>query len=356
MNDFYEVVLSLVPLLVTAIVVFLILYGAHWLLLGRYPGLGNERRLPRQITMLVASVVGAVVIALALPVSDSSRNQVISLIGLLLSGVIAFSSTTIVSNLMAGVMLRFTKSFRTGDFIRVAEHAGRVAERGLFDTEIQTEQRELVSLANTYLITHPVTVVRSSGTIISANMSLGYDVHHSRIRKLLLAAARNSGLEEPFVQVIELADFAISYRVSGLLTNVKSMLTARSNLNKEILDSLHGDGVEIVSPGFINQRRLGEGRVFVPASVIEVPASEQSSPEDLVFDKAEQAERREKAILDLKEELRGLEEQAKEVEGEERQRLTASIEEKRVELAALEQPMEEPGPQGGTAAASTDKA
>lgn len=254
---------------------------------------------------------------------------------------IAFSSTTIVSNLMAGLMLHMTKPFRTGDFIRVGDHFGRVAERGLFDTEIQTEQRELVSLANTYLITHPLTVVRSSGTIISANLSLGYDVHHSRIKNLLLTAALESGLEEPFVQVIELGDYSITYRISGLLINIKSMITARSNLHKSILDTLHGDGVEIVSPSFMNQRRLAENKLIVPASIIEVPSGHESNPEDILFDKAEQAEQRELARYELIDEIRKLEAQLKVAEGEEKQRLAELVDEKQDQLVELGRPPEE---------------
>ena len=140
------------------------LWGAHWLLIGRHPDLGNERKFPRQIVMLGLAIVGLVTIVLFLPISESSRNQLLGLIGLLASGILAFSSTAIVSNLMAGILLRVTKPFRIGDFIRVGDHFGRVSERGLFDTEIQSESRELIAIPNTFLISHPVTTVRSSGT------------------------------------------------------------------------------------------------------------------------------------------------------------------------------------------------
>jgi len=40
------------------------------------------------------------------------------------TGVIAFSSTTIVANLMAGLVLRMTQPFHTGDFIQAGEHFG----------------------------------------------------------------------------------------------------------------------------------------------------------------------------------------------------------------------------------------
>ena len=44
-----------------------------------------------------------------------------------------------IGNVMAGLMLRAVRNFRTGDFVRVEKHFGRVTERGLLHTEIQTE-------------------------------------------------------------------------------------------------------------------------------------------------------------------------------------------------------------------------
>ena len=64
-----------------------------------------------------------------------------------------------------GVWSQSPTHFRSGDFIRVKEYFGRVTERGLLDTEIQTETRELISIPNAFLISNPVQVIRSSGTI-----------------------------------------------------------------------------------------------------------------------------------------------------------------------------------------------
>lgn len=336
MNRLLDLAASFIPVLGTAVGVSLFLFVVHWILLGRHPEFGNERRLPRQLTMLGFIVAGTVAIVLALPVGESTRNQMIALIGVLGSGVVAFSSTTVISNLMAGVMLHVSRSFRTGDFIRVGDYFGRVAERGLFNTEIQTERRELVYLPNTYMVVHPVAVVRTSGTIVSASLSLGYDVHHSKIKSLLIAAAREVGLEEPFVKIVELGNYAITYRVSGLLTEVKGMLSARSNFYETILDTLNGEGIEIASPTIMNQRRLADDARIMPTESDEVLTIESSKHEDIVFDKAEQAEQREKSKLDLREQIRQLEGQAETAEAETKQQIADLIKQKRSQLAELE--------------------
>ncbi|WP_405226621.1 mechanosensitive ion channel family protein [Lentisalinibacter sediminis] len=294
-----------VPALAAAALVAAVLALGQWLLLSRKP-LGTEARLPRQLVMLLLTAAGLLLVVLLLPMSDNTRGQVLSLIGIVLTAVIALSSTTFVANAMAGLMLRMVKSFRPGDFVSVGEEFGRVTERGLFHTEIQTEERDLTTIPNLYLVTNPVTVVHYSGTMIAASLSLGYDVAHRRIETLLKEAASDAGLEEPFVQVRELGDFSVTYRVSGFLAEVKHLLTARSNLRRAILDTLHGAGIEIVSPTFMNQRRIGDGVQVMPpeadgGSAPRKPAPAEEKPEDRIFDKAEEAGERESLRLELEE-------------------------------------------------------
>jgi len=49
---------------------------------------------------------------------------------------------------------------------------------------------------------------------------------------------------------------SVSYRVAGFLKEVKKLVTTNSLLNGEVMDQLHADDVEIVSPTFMNTRPL----------------------------------------------------------------------------------------------------
>ena len=285
-----EIVQTFAPLVGTVIIVIGVLSAAHVMIIKRHKDLGNERVLPRQIIMLALTFIGVIATALALPVSDSSRNQIIALIGLVLSGIFAFSSSTIFSNIMAGTMLRVTKPFKTGDYIHVGDFFGRVVERGLLDTEIQTEHRELVAIPNVFLISHPISVTLSSGCIVTATVSLGYDQHHATVESLLIESANNSGLEDTFVQIQELGDFSVNYKVSGVLKDVKSLLTARSNLRRSMLDMLHAHKVDIVSPTFMNQRVMPITSKSIPAKPRSKTKRIEVSAEAVGFDKAERTE------------------------------------------------------------------
>ena len=161
----------------------------------------------------------------------------------------------------------------------------------MFRTEIQTEDRNLTSLPNLYIATNPLKIIRESGTIISTTVSLGYDLDRSIIESALLEAAKESELSDPFVYITNLGDFSVTYKISGLLTEVKKYFTVTSKLNAKVLDHLHSANIEIVSPGFMNQRQVNEIK-FIPKITKESkPVWDEKLPEELVFDKAIQADK-----------------------------------------------------------------
>jgi small-conductance mechanosensitive channel len=257
-------------------------------------------RIIHQLVMLALSGVLVVAFVLALDIESSQKNQLLSLLGLLLSGAIALSSTTFLGNAIAGLMIRAVGGFKPGDFVEVGEFFGRVSDRGLLHVEIQSDARDLITLPNLHMVANPVKVVRASGTIVSADVSLGYDVDRVTAEQLLLQAAEAADLSDAFVRVMALSDHAVSYRVSGFLEDVKHLLSVRSQLHAQVLDALHGGGVEIVSPTFMNQRVLAEGQRFAADPTRrretgkgEGEAGETAAPEDIVFDKAESAAFRE---------------------------------------------------------------
>lgn len=315
---------------------------AHWLLVVRGRERAPGQRVSRNVAMLFLTALALVGVVLTLPVSESTLAQLLGLLGLVFTAVIAISSTTFVSNAMAGLMLRAVKNFRPGDFVRIGEHFGRVTMLGIFHTEIQTEDRDLTTLPNLFLVTQPLSVIRSSGTIVSATLSLGYETAHGVVTPLLARAAAEAGLEEPFVQILGLGNHAVEYRVAGFLPDPKQILSVRSRLRACVLDTLHGSGIEIVSPTFMNQRPLAPDARVLPEESVAVPASvtPEAPRETLVFDKATRAEALEalrseqKALLG---EAEKLEEERKAASDPERRRLEAEIAERRERAARIEE-------------------
>ncbi len=295
------------PLLVILPAVGMILAAAHYLLIAKHKDLGSEARLPRQMLLLVLTFVAIVMVVLSLPVEPATRDQILGLLGIALSAAFALSSTAFVTNLMAAIMLRVTRPFKVGDFIEINGHFGKVSERGLFDTEIQTENRRLIAIPNSTFIHQPVSVARTPGMVISTDISLGYDVHHEFASNLLIVAAETGGLADPYVHVVSLDDHAVGYRLSAILTEGDAILTARSKLNRHVLDTLHNAGVEIVSPSVTRHITQSEGTKIFPRPHHQAASTSSGTAkvtaEEIVFDKANEAFNLEQEKSDVMEEL-----------------------------------------------------
>lgn len=295
------------PLLLTLLGAALL----QWILSRTFANQPNNR-LYRQLGQLAVVIVTMIVLVLVLPINPETKGDLLSLFGLVLTAVIALSSTTFVSNAMAGVTLKMIGSFRTGDFIEVAEHFGRVKTKTILHTEIQSVDRDTVTLPNMYLMTNPVKVVDQSGTLISADVTIGYDVHRDRVRAAMLRGAETAGLQEPFYQILALGNFAIEYRVTGFLNDVNKLVSKRTELHAFVLDALHQDQIEVMTPNVMAQRPMQP-----ELSVLPVAAAAQSSPmfisgkaERLMFDKADKAARVERIreqCETLRKELKALE-------------------------------------------------
>ena len=285
LDSILSVAAKFVPLIVTIIVAVVVLLFVDKSLRHRWRDMpGAQYRL--QLILLVLTLASLVAVVVALPIKDALRGQLLSLLGILLSAAIALSATTFIGNIMAGIMLKAIRNARPGDFVTVADLTGRITEMDLLHTEVQTEFRDLVTIPNLYLVTQPVHVVRASGTIISAEVSLGYDVPHATVADILRQAATDSGLKDAFVHVRELGDYSILYRVAGLLEDVTSLISARSRLRESMLDALHAANIEIVSPSFMNSRVYPVEREFIPQPSRRARAPGEAQAEKVVFDKA----------------------------------------------------------------------
>ncbi|MEM1262813.1 MAG: mechanosensitive ion channel domain-containing protein [Pseudomonadota bacterium] len=249
----------------------------------------------KQLIQIGCLIGGVLVLILLLPLNAALKGQLIGLFGVVVSATIALSSATLVGNMMAGITLRIVDSFKPGDFIAVGDYFGRISEMDLLHVEIQTEQRDLTTLPNMYLVQNPVKVMRGSGTILSVDLSLGYDVPRGQIEAVLLEAANQTGLDKPYVEIRSLGDFSVSYVVSGLLTELNKLIGKRRELRVHVLDGLHNAGIEIVSPTFMNTRAWPTDKQFIPPvenqqeadAKLEKPTEQ---PDALVFDKADKAE------------------------------------------------------------------
>ena len=140
-------VFSIVQFVLTTLVPGAILYFANRQLAG-YFATRPHLKIRHQLIQTAAIVVAILFLILLMPIDTGLRDQLLRLYGLVISATIALSSTTLVGNMMAGVMLRVIGNCKPGNYITVGDYFGRISEMDLFHTEIQTEERDLTTLPN----------------------------------------------------------------------------------------------------------------------------------------------------------------------------------------------------------------
>lgn len=330
MEQFLTGLKAFIPVAIVT-VFFVLLFVVVSSILRRQSRGKSDTKIIRQIVKFLIVLVGMIAFMLTLPMDAALKERITQLMGIIISAVIALSSATLIGNMLAGILLRIINNFKPGDFIEIDNYFGRVIERGLFHTEIQSEDSDLVTLPNMFLATNPVKVKRFSGSYIDAEVSLGYDVSRQDIENCLIRAAENTGLENSYVSINNLGDYSVVYQVHGKLNDIKKIISMRSLLRARMLDELHQAGIEIVSPTFMNQRQVNEV-TFIPKQTKSRKEHVVStvSPESKIFDKAEKAEsieKRKEKMEDLEEQVKALQAELKDAESpEEKDRIREKIE------------------------------
>lgn len=230
---------------------------------------------------LMIYALTAVIIFPYLPGSSSPAFQGISIfVGVLVS----LGSTTAVANVIAGIVLTFTRAFAVGDQVEVGGTRGRVIERSTFVTRIQTLKNVIVSIPNSMVLNNNIINysknVGQAGLVVHTTITIGYDVPWQTVSELLIAAASKTdgivGQPEPFVLQTSLDDNYVSYEVNGWTRKPEELPRIYSNLHANILDEFHGHKVEITSPAFRANR---DGNASTIPDVIPRPdATEDGTP------------------------------------------------------------------------------
>lgn len=328
MEQISEIFKSILDPTIVIVILTLLLILNSWIFrkIRTTPSDGN---ITRGSIAFFLVLVGIVAFILSLPIDKSFKGQILSFLGIIISAGIALSSTTVLGNLIAGFMNNSMNRFRNGDLIRIGEFQGRVTKKGVFHTEIQLEDSNFITVPHLFIATNPVKLTRKTNTVISTSVSLGYDVSRNRIEDALKKAAMETGLSDPYVYITRLGDYSVSYKIHGFLEDSGKFFSTSSLLNGKVMDTLHEEGIEIVSPTFMNQRRVDE-KQFIPERTVEEPKDEkETAPEELIFDeaiKSEQIEKKRDLLKDLEEKKDQLEEQLKAAKNKnEKEKIKSSI-------------------------------
>lgn len=190
-----------------------------------------------------------------LPKSDSTVFQGVSVFAGL---VISLGSTSVIGNLVAGLVITYMRPFRIGDRVKMDDCVGNVIEKTALVTRVKTTKNELITIPNSSVMNSKTVnysqSAREYGLILYTTVTVGYDVSWTKVHELLKEAASRTEFvmkdPKPFIQQEALDDFYVSYQLNIYTREANRMPHIYSELKKHIIDVFDEAGVELLSPHY----------------------------------------------------------------------------------------------------------
>jgi small-conductance mechanosensitive channel len=212
-----------------------------------------------KIARVLLFAFGVVVAFPYLPASDSPAFAGVSVfIGVLVS----LSSSSALSNMIAGLVMTYTGAFRLGDRVKLGDAFGDVVETSLLATHVRTIKNEEITIPNSIALSSAVTnysrIAKTGGLILHTTVTIGYDAPWRKVHDLLIEAAlATPGVlhdPRPFVWQTALNDFYVTYEINAYTDSPRDMIDIYAALHARIQDTFYAAGVEIMSPHYTSLR------------------------------------------------------------------------------------------------------
>ncbi len=194
-----------------------------------------------------------------IPGSQTVTVQGAVVITSLLAGI---GARDIITDMVSGLVLTFSRTFSIGDFVEIGNVSGRVGEKSLLVTRIRTPQGEEVSIPNGKVLRNQVVNVSSLKTskpLLKTSVTVSYQEDWRRVQDLLQKAVEGTPeiLSDPAPNVLQssLDDFYVQYQLIFFIDFTDSKLKKMkilTNLHQNIRDLFEEAGVNLITPQYMS--------------------------------------------------------------------------------------------------------
>ncbi|MCE8622001.1 mechanosensitive ion channel family protein [Bacteroides fragilis] len=218
---------------------------------------------------IIRFLLYAFMIAMIYPYLPGSRSGVFQGISVFVGLIVSLGSSTVIGNIIAGLVITYMRPFKLGDRIQLNDTTGNVIEKTPLVTRIRTPKNEVVTIPNSFIMSsHTVNYsssAREYGLIIHSEVTIGYDVPWRQVHQLLIEAALNTpGVIDdprPFVLETSLSDWYPVYQINAYIREADKLAQIYSDLHQNIQDRFNEEGVEIMSPHYMAMRDGNESTI-----------------------------------------------------------------------------------------------
>ena len=268
-NIFVDII-DYIPNLFTIVVIWyavkylvrMVLYLAREIEAGRLKFNGFYPDWAMPTFHIVRFLLYAFMIAMIYPYLPGSDSGVFQGISVFVGLIVSLGSSTVIGNIIAGLVITYMRPFKMGDRIKLNDTTGDIIEKTPLVTRIRTPKNEVVTVPNSFIMSsHTVnysTSAREYGLIIHSEVSIGYDVPWRQVNQILIVAALNTpGVVDdprPFVLETSLSDWYPVYQINAYIKEAHKMSQIYSDLHQTIQDKFNEAGIEIMSPHYMAVR------------------------------------------------------------------------------------------------------
>jgi small-conductance mechanosensitive channel len=206
-------------------------------------------------------IIWGLCIAIIYPFIPGSNSEAFKGLSVLLGVIISLGSTGLVTQLMSGLVVVYSRALRVGDFIQVNGVKGVVTEIGGLATKIQTQNKIETTIPNSVIISNSIEnftrLNDATGSLISTTVTIGYDAPWRKVHEMLISAAISTNqiqsLPSPYVFQKALSDFYVEYQLFFHTEFPQIQIKILSELHQKIQDEFNQAGIQIMSPHFMSQ-------------------------------------------------------------------------------------------------------
>lgn len=211
---------------------------------------------------IVKGICYAFMIILIFPFLPGANTDAFKGVSVFLGILFSLGSTSIIANIVSGIVITYMRPFKMGDRIKMGEFTGNVIEKTPLVTRLKTPKNEIITIPNgTIMSAQTINYTHSAeeyGLILYATVAMGYDIPWRKVHELLIEAALNTPRvmkdPKPFVLQLALDDFYVQYQINVYTKDADFMAPIYSDLYTNVQDVFNREGIELLSPHFRAQR------------------------------------------------------------------------------------------------------
>lgn len=243
--------------------------------------LDKDTALPtRRITSVV---IWLFALAMAYPYLPGSHTAAFQGLSVLVGLMVSIGASSIVGQGASGLILMYTRALRKGEYVRVGDCEGTVADVGMFETRLRTGLGEEVALPNAWVMSQTTKnysrAQPGGGFVLDSTVTIGYATPWRQVHAMLeLAASRTTELStspKPYVMQLALQDYYVQYRLVAYASAEVPRQRAEvlNRLHQNIIDVFNEFDVQITSPHYIDDPK--ESHVVPPEQWFRAPAKRE---------------------------------------------------------------------------------